>query len=464
MDEKTARGKRDRRKELARQYRELHAAIGDGTPTEEQTAQLEAASREIGEIDGWFEREEQVDRDRQFEENPAARNNIHDITDRTGMSEDEATARTLSAKRGLEAFFRFGHAGLAQYREDDDLCNQAWSEDEQAYPNVRGTMATAMRGGSGTFPGAPQRAQSGSTDGTGGVLVPTLVAPELTRRMVAYGGMRRVSMVMPMATLSPFNWPTVDDTDEAGETLAENAAVTGGDIDDFGEQAFQFERHSSKEVRVPEELMYGTVQGFDLAGAILEMLAERLGRKQNAAFTNGPVAGKIKGVVPVLAADGSQHTDLIAGSAAGITASELKGVDFLTGLPFYIDDAYEENASLMLHRNMVQELLKLSDMEKRPYLQMDLATGRATGVSGLTFAKNFAMAREWAASANVMIVGDFSKGYGIFDFMPGIEIFRFGKDQYESARRAQTILWGTMWSAGNVIDKYAMMLLVVNAA
>jgi HK97 family phage major capsid protein len=78
----------------------------------------------------------------------------------------------------------------------------------------------------------PQAAQSGqqSNGSQGGYLVPTGFGAELIEALKSFGGMRDVANVIQTASGNPFPYPTVDETGQEGELVAESTAATAQDI------------------------------------------------------------------------------------------------------------------------------------------------------------------------------------------------------------------------------------------
>jgi len=123
----------------------------------------------------------------------------------------------------------------------------------------------------------------GTSSGSGaGYTIPIGFQKELEVKLKALGGMRRNCRILNTATGNVLQWPTLDDTANAGEWLPINSAV-GQANPAFGQVAFTPQLASSKQVLVPVQLLQDSA--FDLQSELSDAFAIRLGRLTNAGYT-----------------------------------------------------------------------------------------------------------------------------------------------------------------------------------
>jgi HK97 family phage major capsid protein len=146
--------------------------------------------------------------------------------------------------------------------------------------------------------GRPQAAQSGqqSNGSQGGYLVPTGFGGELIEALKAYGGMRRVANIIQTNSGAPIAWPTVDETSQTGEIVAESTAASSQDVS-FGTINIGAFKFSSKIFTVPFELLMDQGPGMDVEAFIRRAAATRIARIQNTKFTVGAGTTEPKGAL-----------------------------------------------------------------------------------------------------------------------------------------------------------------------
>ena len=472
-DDTTRQEKTERRNNRLERMTEIH---GMDEPTQELLDEFDSCAREVSEINAWFERQKEIDDQRLYGDNPATRATIDRVIERTTLSTDEAEARVLAANRGFAEFCAFGPEGVHALAEEDELVQNAWVNEE--WSQRMATALSQLPGRRRQGRGGQQRAQSASDGATGGVIVPTLVRDQIAERMQMFDGVRRVCRVLQSDNLTPFNWPNLDDTDQRGASVSENERTPDADIDDFGEREFRYERLTSGNVRVPETLLFGAQAGIDVAGLVIRLLGQRLGRRGAVLTSHG--TGDIKGVVPELrdtAATGEPNSDgerngRVFRLGAGNNVRP-KDVRVLMGFPFEVDAAYRANVSIMGSDQTMLRMFEVLDTEGRsylipmlfeaPYEQIGNA-GDIQGQRGSTsrLVTNYQM-EDWAATKDVLIVGDFMELYTIVDFQ-GMNVRRYGSENYESGTKGQVIFFADQYCAGNVVDQYAGRLIRASGA
>lgn len=250
--------------------------------------------------------------------------------------------------------------------------------------------------------------QSTGTDSEGGFLVPQFWGDSLLEEIRAFGNMRAVAQVIATQGGNQFNWPTIDDTADEGEIVAENAAVSDDDLA-FGTTNINAYKYSSKVITVPFELLQD--ERYDLEGYIRGNLARRLARITNKHFTVGTGTNQPRGVVIDASAGKTGAT------ATGITYDEL--VD----LEHSLDPAHRAlNPSFMFHDDTLKILKKLKDGDGRPLWRPGVTGADPDNILNYPYVINQYMA-QMATGAVSMLFGNFNK-YLIRDVM-GVTMFRF---------------------------------------
>jgi HK97 family phage major capsid protein len=113
------------------------------------------------------------------------------------------------------------------------------------------------------------------SEALGQYLVPVTTGPEIESKIKAVGQILSVMRYLDSGTGETINWPTSDDTAEAGEFINENGAVSQSNPV-FGHVALSTVQWSSKQVLVPLSLIQDT--RFDLVGHLNQCFAIRAGR------------------------------------------------------------------------------------------------------------------------------------------------------------------------------------------
>lgn len=283
-----------------------------------------------------------------------------------------------------------------------------------------------------------RNAQSVGTASAGGYLVPTTTVAQLLVELKAYGGMRSVSQIIQTASGETMNWPTLDDTTQTGELIAENTTATTQDMT-FGQVALTPYKFSSKIFAISYELMQDSA--VDVVGIVNSAAAARIGRSQNSYFTTGTGSSQPRGAVTA-AASGKVGT-------TGQTTSVI--YDDLVDLEHSIDPAYRANGcSWMLNDSSLKVLKKLKDGQSRPLWLPGLSglegpVGQPT-LMGYNYTINQDVALM-AANAKSILFGTFGQ-YIIRDVM-SMTMFRFDDSAYAKLGQVGFLAW--MRSAGNYV-------------
>lgn len=256
------------------------------------------------------------------------------------------------------------------------------------------------------------RAQGVASAGIGGATVPTGFRNQLMEAMKAFGGVRTAgATVLSTDAGNTLPIPTVNETAQTGELVAENTAVTAQDAT-FSSVSLLAYKYSSKTILVSFELLQDSA--IDITGYIAEALGTRLGRIQNTHFTTGTGSSQPQGVV--------------TGSTSGKTAASATAITYLEliDLMHSVDPAHRGNAKFMMNDLTLAAIKKLQDTTGRPLWLPGVAVGEPDTLLGKPYVINQDMATI-ATAAKTVLFGDF-KYYHVRDVMD-VQLFRI-TDKY----------------------------------
>jgi HK97 family phage major capsid protein len=284
-----------------------------------------------------------------------------------------------------------------------------------------------------------RNAQSEGTNTAGGYLVPVTTVAQLLVEMKAYGGMRSVADIIQTMSGENMQWPTMDDTGNTGELVAENQAAASQDLT-FGQASLQPYKFSSKVFAVSFELMQDSL--IDVIGIVNAAAAERIGRSQNTYFTTGTGTSQPKGAV-VAAASGTT-------GATGQTLSIIS--DDLVNLEHSVDPAYRNQGTCkwMFHDLTLKVLKKLKDGQNRPLWLPGLAGIAGPLAQDTLMNYGYTINQDMpvmAANAKSVLFGTF-KRYMIRDVMQML-LFRFDDSTYIKNGQIGFLMWAR--AGGNYV-------------
>ena len=234
------------------------------------------------------------------------------------------------------------------------------------------------------------------TAASGGFTVPEGFMAALEEALLTFGGMRQVSDIIRTDSGNDLPWPTMNDTGNKGEIIAE-ATTFGTSVDPtFANVIFKAFKYSSKPIIVSNELLQDSA--FDLATRIGEWLGIRIGRIQNDHFTTGAGTTLPKGIT-VAATLGKT-------AASMTTFTDVEVIDLLHS----VDPAYRTNARWMMHDLVLAHIRKLKDVTSGQYLwQPGLQAGVPDRLLGYTYQINQSMPSAFTTGQKLLLFGDFSK-------------------------------------------------------
>jgi HK97 family phage major capsid protein len=202
-----------------------------------------------------------------------------------------------------------------------------------------------------------RNAQGVGTGSSGGYTVPEGFRQKLVDRLKAYGGVAGLAEEVTTSTGNNLPWPTIDDTANVGEIVAEHGTFASGADLVFGEQELGAYRYAaggagSTPIRVSVELAQDS--GIDIEGLVIDKLATRIGRVQAVHLATGTGTGQPLGILT--GRTGVQTADI----AAGI------GFDDLLDFVHSVDPAYRENASWIFNDRTLQVIRGIKDSAGDP--------------------------------------------------------------------------------------------------
>lgn len=215
------------------------------------------------------------------------------------------------------------------------------------------------------------RAQGEGSPTEGGYLVPDGFRDKLIDRMKAFGGIANVVETITTSTGNPLPWPTVDDTANVGEIVAEGGTFASGADLVFGTASLGAYKYmaggaSNTPLRVSVELLQDAA--FDVQGLVSRKLGERIARIQSTHLVTGNGSGQPKGIVHGL-------TPVQPAANTGWTYADL--VTFIHS----VDPAYRERGRWAFNDTTLGAIRKLVDLDGRPLLQ-PAGTASAAGSPG----------------------------------------------------------------------------------
>lgn len=244
--------------------------------------------------------------------------------------------------------------------------------------------------------------RSGQTVGTtteGGYLAHTELATWIEKATKAYGGVKEVCRTLQTSTATDLYLPTFDNTSGISGVHTENAAITSADKA-FGRITIKAATNATATYPVSIELIRDA--SFNVYELIGSALGEDIARFQNNKLTVGT------GTSGDAAFNGMVVASLVGKTAALTTAvTWLEILDLIASLDYsYISSP---NFGLMMHYLTYSKLLQIVDSQGRPLFLSSITEGGKRTLCGYPIYINNDMTSTFAASAKVVLAGDFSK-------------------------------------------------------
>ncbi|WP_334472414.1 phage major capsid protein [Arsenophonus sp. PmNCSU2021_1] len=306
-----------KRQTVATDMRALNEKIGDNAWTDEQRTEWNKAKASLQSIDEQITREEEL---RQLDQAV-----VDEQADEQRQALNKANPEQESERRSA-AFDKFLRCGLGEMS----------SEERHALRELR--------------------AQGVSADDKGGYTVPKVMLNKIVDSMKAYGGIASVAQIIMTSDGQAITWSTSDGTAEEGELLAENTAVSEGDVT-FGTASLGVKKLSSKIIKVSNELLQDS--GVDIEGYLAARIAQRLGRGEAKYLVQGSGAGT------PLEPKGLEAS--VTGTTNTAAVDKFTWQEILA-LKHSIDPAYRNGVTfrLVFNDNTLKKLSGMEDAQKRP--------------------------------------------------------------------------------------------------
>lgn len=384
---------RQKRAALAEQARTILAEAKEGALSAEQRQKFDTIHADIDSLKTRIDAEE-----RQAQLEASLENSVREPIKPEVRGEQKQAERIMDTPEYRDAFQSYLRHGVADMSSEQ-----------------RSVLAR----------GYEQRAQSVGTASAGGYTVPQGFVDKLEMAMKAYGNVEAVSSVMTTDAGNDLPWPTINDTSNTGELVAENAAVAAQDMA-FANITMKAYYYSSKTILVPWELLQDSA--FSIEDLIAEVAGERLGRIKNTHFTTGDNSSKPQGVVPFATLGKT------AASATAVTYLEL--ID----LEHSIDPALRKTTSCrwMFNDVVLQAAKKLQDAENRPLWLPGVAVNAPDTILGYPYSVNQDMALMTTGQKTILF-GDFKRGYKVRR-VRDVQLFRV-TDKYIETRQVGFIAY-----------------------
>lgn len=215
---------------------------------------------------------------------------------------------------------------------------------------------------------AQYRAQSAGTNTAGGFIVPAGFRRRLVERMRQFGGIANAAEVFETADGALMNYPTVDDTANIGQIVAEGGGFAAGADLVFANRTLSAYKYfaggaGTAPLLVSWELLQDSA--FDVADFVARKLGERIARLQAVHWATGTGTGQPQGLVTPITA-----------TAPTLGATPTYGDLLATMLA--LDPAYRAGSSWVMNDATYGALLGITDTTGRPLVQ-DANAGIAGG-------------------------------------------------------------------------------------
>lgn len=253
------------------------------------------------------------------------------------------------------------------------------------------------------------RAQS-STTTAGGYSIPAGFRQKLVERQKAFGGIAAQAEEITTDDWVDLPFPTVDDTANTAEVVAENAAPASAGADlVLGQKTLKAFRvvasgTGNTWLKVPIQLMDSSY--LDWENFVTRKLGERLGRKEAAYAASGAGTTEPEGLLTGLTSSAN-----IADNTAGITYAELLAAEIV------VDPAYRDMGNCKWYMNdAIWKLIRqIVDTAGRPIVLEQAVSGISTGVQrsllGYPVIIDNSLPSTWGDAAKTLVFGDVREAF-----------------------------------------------------
>ena len=322
--------------------------------------------------------------------------------DRPLNEEEQARYKQLKDKLDMvngSAEIRSAHATLVRPVRQDIHVNVAGAEDK-----VERAFEQYLRTGNARPEMAEYRAQSEGTNTAGGYLVPAGFRAKLIERMKQFGGIAEQAEVLNTSEGNTISYPTIDDTANVGEIVAEGGTFAAGADLVFGTRSLTAYKYMAGGAgNLPLKVSWELLQdaAFDVSSFVARKLGERIARLQAVHWATGTGSGQPQGIVTPITTSG--------------TIGTLAYADLLATVGF-LDPAYWSNAKWLMNQATWATIQGLVDTAGRPLINPgDAGIGGKIGegtLLGFPVVIDQAMPSK-ATGAKFLAFGDIREAYVI---------------------------------------------------
>lgn len=248
----------------------------------------------------------------------------------------------------------------------------------------------------GTYGADYRAAQQSTTVGAGGYTIPQGFQAELAKAELEFGGMQEVSRIIRTNSGNDLPWPATNDTgnkayqvSEAGNLETSATAVTF--TQPITLKAYKW---TSGLIRLSRELIEDSA--FSMMDILRDLIAERMARGLNTAYTTGTGSSTIEGVVT------GATSSAVTPAATTFTRANM------LDLMHTVDPRYRLNGRWMFDDGTLKIIKKMTvgTADDRPLWVPSPRDGAPSTIEGKPYTINQDVAAV-AASAKSMLFGDF---------------------------------------------------------
>lgn len=280
-----------------------------------------------------------------------------DLSDEEAARYEELEEKLVAARRAKEIRSRH-QAYLTPVRGDlhvNVATDNTEEKHERAFEQYLRTAGDVTRGFDPSTM-AEFRAQSEGTNTAGGYLVPTGFRAKLIERMKQFGGIAEVAETISTSEGNLIQYPTVDDTANVGEIVAEGGTFAAGADLVFGQRTLSAYKYmaggaGNLPLKVSWELLQDSA--FDVSSFVARKLGERIARVQAVHWATGTGSGQPQGLVTPITTSGTIGTIAYSDLVATVLA---------------LDPAYRSNARWVMNDATFGTLMGLVDTTGRPLI------------------------------------------------------------------------------------------------
>ena len=303
---------------------------------------------------------------------------------------------------------------------------------------------------------AEYRDQTVGTGSEGGFTAPQEFRQKLVDRLKSFGGIASVAEEITTETGNTFKWPTIDDTSNEGQIVAEAGTPVAGSDMVFGEKELNAFRYMAPGpeaggLRVSVELLQDSA--FNIQELVQGKLSTRIARNQSVDWATG--AGSTE---PTGLTNPAATLTLTSALATGPAFGDL--VDVLHSL----DPEYQTNAVWVMNFRTLGFLRKLEDTNGRPLWLPQQDSGMTTTPGGTLLDKRVVIDQgmpDWdTANAKFLVYGDIRETYVI----RRVRSVQLIVDPYTRAANGQVLY--TVWARadGTIQNDFSSVRLAAAAA